>query len=74
MYLFKVEWSVIVPYTNNIVEDMEFFIVKDADEAISFKRNSLISAGYEAISVRASFVPCFIIKDGKVVELRDTIK
>lgn len=64
MYLFKVEWSVVDPYTNNIVGDIDFYIAKSKDEAVEFKRNSLINAGYEVISVEASFIPCFVLREG----------
>lgn len=64
MYLFKVEWVVSDLYTSNIVGGIDFYIAKSEAEAIEFKRNSLINAGYVVISVEASFIPCFILKEG----------
>lgn len=71
MYLFKVEWSVIDPYKDDIVGDIDFYIAKSEAEAIEFKRNSLINAGYEAISIRISFVPCFVLREGTVTTISE---
>ena len=71
MYLFKVEWVVTNLYTSNIVSDIDFYIAKSEAEVVEFKRNSLINAGYEVISIRSSFVPCFVLREGTVTTISE---
>lgn len=73
MYLFKVEWVATDLYTSNIniVGDIEFYIAESETVVVEFKRNSLINAGYEVISIRTSFVPCFVLREGTVTTISE---